>query len=366
MMGAMKMMVVASVEVVAASVGESTIMPPGRLVEEDLQMGEELEGLVEKEATAAPVVESENILPEVEGETAALKEIMKGAESLFMEEAPPVEAEAEVVAGAVTGFAKEKGEEILVEVEMAAKVAEATPEPAIVLEEVEVTSMLKLMREVVETHYQEAVTEETITALVRKEPDSAAAQEEEPAEDSALYGEEASLAQEPAAATAVQAALVDSLPVPEVEQGEASTTIPALAAASSSTLPELNLEPTVTAVAEEKSEATVCCALEATAETEAVAEAAAPSEEKTTPPSGLEAQVAEELVAGEESALESSPLAEQHQTSVLEDTQEVESLTEEVEQASVLDETAAHISIVTGLPEALEQISQEMKGKGLR
>ncbi|KAJ8336092.1 hypothetical protein SKAU_G00394350 [Synaphobranchus kaupii] len=342
MMGAMKMMTVASEEVATTSVGE--IAAPVKVVEEDPQGP--------TEATAAPV--------ELASETAALEEVTEAAESSSTEEAPPIEVEAGAVGppeGAETGSAQEPGEEILAEVlEVAAELTEATPEPAVALEETEEISALEETGEVPACHSPEAVADETAAAMVTEGPDLAAVGEAEQAEDSAPSGEEVSLAEETAAAAATEVALVEESSDLEVEQGE--TPIPSALDTASTSQHEPHQEPTAGSVVEEKSKPPAFHALEAAPE----AEAGAPSQEAAAPPAGLEDQVTDEKVAGEESTLEPSPPVEEHDTAVLEDTQQPKSLTEEMDPASVLDETEPHEATEdTEPPEALAQTSQDMK-----
>ncbi|XP_064193963.1 fibrous sheath CABYR-binding protein-like [Anguilla rostrata] len=300
MMGAVKMMAVASVEVAAASVGDSAIAASVRVLEEELQVGEEpkaLEeelqvgekGVVPAEAVATPVGQPEDVPAEVAGEAATLEEVTVVTEPPATAEAPPVEVEAEMEAGAAAGSDEGPGEEIQ------AGVLEVAPEPAVPSEDTDTIPLLEGTSDVLAHRSLEAVAEETLAA-VATEHESAAAQKAEQAEDSAPSGEEDSQAEEPAVATAAEVAGAEEPSDLGGERGGIPIAMPTLAITlPSPALHELHLEPT------------------------AGPAAWAASGAEAAPPAGLEDQVAEDVVAGEESTVKPSPVAEQQETALLED-----------------------------------------------
>ncbi|KAG9342485.1 hypothetical protein JZ751_016488 [Albula glossodonta] len=375
MVGALKMMAVATVEIAAASVGESGLVAPVRELEAMPQMVGELETSGGKEAVV--VDEPDESSAEVEDETveATLTEEEIGmVANVAMEVETKVEAETvdaaeggEEVAlaqleAATPSTEQEPGEEILAELVDAAELAQGTPDPA---EEEPYVQLAPAFQEAEESlaaegahhgsacHYEdvavpsEAVAEEMAAVTLTEEPESVAAPETEQAALETL-GEEASTGEELEAteeATAMETPVITH----------------ALAAAStSSTLEELDLEPSTGSVVKAMSEVPLRHTSDMESAAEAMPEADLVSEEVAAPSSGLEALVAEETMAETESTEEPNPPAEELETTVQEEIPKPELLSEEGEPVPMLEETKTQDST------AQEKIGPVTRGIALK
>ncbi|KAG7458850.1 hypothetical protein MATL_G00224980 [Megalops atlanticus] len=124
MLGAMKMMAMATMEMAAASVGESRMETPVGVLEEKAQVEEVPEAPEEK----AEVPHAGHVEGACEA-SAALEEAVEANGLATEAEMPVMAAVEEVATGAVEDAAQETGEE------MPGGVQEATPEPAAAVEE---------------------------------------------------------------------------------------------------------------------------------------------------------------------------------------------------------------------------------------